>query len=131
MLQSPARARTGPLLRAAACGLLSLAVGACASWRVTDPNPQVALSGARPEKLRVTTRDGAQTVLRGPRVLGNVLAGRDDECLDRFGTDTDECQETGIAIFEIEQLEVLERRAVGQVAVAAVALGLVWLLVNR
>ena len=131
MFQTPSRARTRPLLRTAACLLLSALLGGCASWRVTDANPQVALAEARPEKMRVTMSDGTQTVLRRPRVLGNVLAGLEDACVARFGTDTDDCEETGIAIFEIEMLEVQERRAVGQVALAAVALGVVWLLVNR
>lgn len=131
MFQTPARARTRPLLRTALCLLLSALLGGCATWRVADSDPQIALADVRPEKVRVTTSDGAQTVLRQPRILGNVLAGLEDGCVARFGTDTDDCQETGIAIFEIERLEVQERRAIGQVALAAVALGALWLLVNR
>ena len=131
MFQTPSRARIEPVLRAATCLLLAALLGGCTAWRVADPNPQVAFADARPDKVRVTTSDGTQTVLRQPRVLGSVLAGLEDSCVARFGTDTDDCQETGIAIFEIETLEVQERPALGQVALAVAALGVVWLLVNR
>jgi hypothetical protein len=106
--------------------------GGCASWRAVDTSPQEAFAGGRPEKVRVTTEDGVQTVLLQPRLLGNVLAGvPDDGCRETLGFEADRCSETGIALHEIQALEVQERGPIGQVALAAVALGVVWLLVNR
>jgi hypothetical protein len=80
----------------------------------------------------VTTEDGTQTVLLQPRLLGNVLAGvPDDGCREALGFEADRCEETGIAVHEIQTLDVGERGPIGQVALAVVALGGVRLLVNR
>lgn len=132
MLESLPRARRRSPARSPFLVLAILSTGGCASWRTVDTTPQEALAGSRHDKVRVTTEDGAQTVLMQPRLLGNVLAGvPDDGCREALGFEADRCEETGIAIYEIRSLEVQERGAIGQVALAAVALGVVWLLVNR
>lgn len=130
MAEKPFRASSRAFGRVAILLLLSVFAG-CASWRIAEEDPRTALGDDPPEKVRITTADGTQTVLRRPRVLGEVLAGFEDGCVARFGTDTADCEETGVAIFEIETLEIQEQRHVGQVVVAGAALGVVWLLVNR
>jgi hypothetical protein len=118
-------------VRVAVCIGLATASAGCATWRVADEGPQQVVSTQRPDEVRVTTTAGEQSVLRQPRILGSVLAGFDAECLARFGSDTDRCEETGIALFEIASLEVKERGWHTNVIIAVVGLGVVWLLVNR
>ena len=118
-------------VRVIVCVALATAAAGCATWRVTDEGPEQVMSERRPDQVRVTTTAGEQSVLSQPRVLGSVLAGFDAECLERFGEDTGQCEETGIAIFEIASLEVRERGSVSNIVIAGVALGVVWLLANR
>ena len=130
MLDMLSSATGGNALRAATCLFLVSVMTGCASWHVVDQSPQQVFASERPDRVRVTTNDGAQTVLRQPRVLGDVLAGFDDTCFGEFGLDVN-CEERGIAVFEIAVLEV-RRRGLAAIVLPAVGglLG-VWLLANR
>lgn len=128
MLAKPTSARK---IRVAVCIACTTATAGCATWRVADEGPQQVVAVERPDEVRITTTAGEQSVLRQPRILGSVLAGVDAECLARFGTDSGRCEETGIALFEIASLEVRERSWVSNIVIAGIALGVVWLLVNR
>ena len=117
--------------RAAICLLLSATMAGCASWRVADRSPQEVFAAEHPTRVRVTTNDGEQTVLRRPRVLGDVLAGFDDACLSTPGFSYEACQETGIPVFEIAVLELRERGLAVIILPAVAGLLGVWLLANR
>ena len=112
--------------------LVALATGGCATWQATDMTPRDVLADGPPPKVRVTTRDGDTTVLERPRVLGDVVAGIDSECAERFGMMSAQCPEMGVAVFEIETFEVYKRGA-GRVIIipAVLGLGAAWLLANR
>lgn len=127
------RARSTALLvgRAVLFSALATLTTGCASWHLTEQTPQQVFAAERPSKIRVTTSDGGQTVLTRPRVLGDVVAGYDDECVKAFGINTGRCEEMGIAVFEISTFE-LHRR--GPAAIIVPGLGgllAVWLLANR
>ncbi len=117
--------------RTIACLGLVLACTACASWRPTDRTAQQVFAERQPDKVRVTTQEGDRTVLNRPRVLGNVLAGIDEACLERYDNDDRPCPEMGIAVFEIAVLELRERGPIQMLLPAAGGLLAVWLLVNR
>lgn len=117
--------------RAALLLALTVLVGGCASWHATEQTPQQVFAGERPTKVRVTTTDGEQTVLAQPRVLGEVLAGYDDECASSLGIDTGRCEEVGIAVFEISVFELRRRGAVAIILPGLGGLLAVWLLANR
>lgn len=127
----PPRATSATAARRATLLVLALVMGGCASWTQTEMTPQQIFAVERPEKVRVTTNDGTTTTLQQPRLLGNVLAGFEDGCMEDFGAISGRCEEMGVPIFEIESMEVLERGPLGQFAVAIVGLSVVWLLVNR
>jgi len=131
MLDTLTSASGRSALRAATCLFLATTVTGCASWHVVDQTPQQVFATERPNRVRVTTNDGEQTILRSPRVLGEVLAGYDETCLGNFGFDTSNCEEHGIPVFEIAVLEV---RSLGLAAVILPGVGgllAVWLLANR
>lgn len=117
--------------RAAVCVAVALAAQGCASWKATDLTPQQVFAGEHPSKIRVTTDDGAQLVLARPRVLGNVVAGFEDECLRAHGNGSSECEEVGVPVFEISLFEVYRRGAAAYVLPAVAGLSLAWLLANR
>jgi len=111
--------RTGGLGRAVLCALLTATSSGCASWHETDLSPQQVMRTERPPRVRVTTEDGAQTVLERPRVLGDVLAGFDNQCIEEFGRQSNQCPEVGIAVFDISLFEV-QRRGPAQIFLPAI-----------
>ena len=118
-------------LRAVTCFFLATFLTSCASWRAVDQSPEQLFASERPDRVRVTTNDGAQTVLRQPRVLGDVLAGYDETCLGSLGVNASGCEERGIAVFEISLLELRRRGPAALILPAVGALLAVWLLANR
>jgi hypothetical protein len=120
------------LRRAVACLALVAFTTGCASWQATDLTPQQAFAnGSRPPKVRVTTADGTRTVIERPRVLGGVLAGYEEQCARDFGLGSGQCEETGIAIFEIAVLEMYERGPALIILPGVAALALTAVLISR
>jgi len=125
--------RSNPRRLVRIAGLLAVVVLApgCATWHATDQTPREVVATNRPQKVRVTTGDGATTVLQRPRVLGEVLAGFEESCVSRWGFNETRCPETGVPVFEISTLEV-HRRGIGSLLLpAAGGLLTAWLLANR
>ena len=131
MLDNPTRLSGRGARRVATCLLLSATMAGCASWQVADESPRQVFATERPTSVRVTTNDGEQTVLQRPRVLGDVLAGYDDACLNRPGFTYAACQETGIPVFEISVLELRKRGPAVIILPGVAGLLAVWLLANR
>ena len=119
MPQRPKRIPTRSLVRTLTSSLIVATTTGCASWHTTELTPQQVMAGERPPRVRVTTEDGALTVLERPRVLGDVLAGFDNACIQEFGRQSNQCPEVGIAVFEITHFEV-QRRGPAQIFLPAI-----------
>ena len=111
--------------------LLVGSTSACLSWHVAEEPPRQVLLTDHPGRVRVTTEDGAQTILIRPRSLGDVMAGFDGECVSNFGRMSNECPEIGIPFFEVTRLEVEKRGAAVIFLPAVGGLLAAWLLANR
>lgn len=121
----------GPGPRFVAALLLAVSTAGCLSWHVVERPPREHLVETRPGKVRITKDDGTRQVIIGPRSLGDVLAGFDEECISEFGRASNQCPEIGVPFFEVSQMEV-EQRGFALIYLPAVAgLLAVWLLLNR
>ena len=129
------RAKPTPTLRRGlmwvACMASVVGSTGCASWKTAEGSPYQVFADERPGKVRLTTSDGTLTVLERPRILGEVVAGFDNECIERFGRLSNQCPEVGFAVFDISVFEVQRRGALAIVLPAVGGLGLAWLLANR
>lgn len=123
MMTTVLRSRVG---RAGAVIGLTAMMSGCASWQLQDGSPADIMRGQGVERARVTTNDGAQVVLRRPRVRGSVLQGWDDECWASFGTDAPQCEPIGFAVFEVASIEFEEQ---GNVALILPGIGLLGALI--
>ena len=126
-----ARSTLARIGRTALCIAAATTAGGCATWKATDQTPYQVFAAGHPSTVRVTTSDGERTVLRRPRILGEVIAGFEDGCMSEFRNDTRACDEMGFPVFDISVFEVRERGLGAILLPAAGGLLAVWLVANR
>lgn len=86
-----------------------LPTSGCASWRVQESTAQEVILTHRPNRVRVTTREGERTILQEPRAIQGVLRGYDEACWDRLGERSDGCPEVGYLLSDVEVVEIRQQ----------------------
>lgn len=96
--------------------VLGLHVGGCASWQPQAESPSTVIAERRPDRVRLTLRDGERVTVGMPRLEGDSVAG---------GTDPDAGRR--IAISDVTVIELRRVQVANTAAVVLLAGALIYL----